>query len=87
MAGNVNDLFQLDLDQQTWTDLSKLATGTTPSPRCSHGFSSVYSTLYVFGGGLGALHDGETSYVAVVSECECNDYEIVKQTFSCRRVL
>ena len=60
LAGIVNDLFKLDLDQKTWTDLSKLATGTTPSPRFSHGFSSVYSTLYVFGGGAGGFRDGET---------------------------
>jgi len=64
LAGNANDLYKLDLDQMTWTDLSKSVTGTAPNPRSSHGFSSLYGILYVFGGGVGGLRDGKTRYVA-----------------------
>jgi hypothetical protein len=46
----------------TWTDLSAALSGTPPSPRRGHGFTSAGGKLYVHGGwdgsGEGARGDG-----------------------------
>lgn len=51
VAGNTNDIFELDLVSLTWTNLTQFVTGNAPSPRCNHGFAPANGKLYVFGGG------------------------------------
>ena len=46
-----NDLFVFDIEALTWTNLSLYSTGSPPSPRYCHGFTSYSNKLYVQGGG------------------------------------
>ena len=45
----MNDLYELNPANMTWTNLAGVVSGTPPSPRYSHGFASANSRLYVFG--------------------------------------
>jgi hypothetical protein len=45
-----NDLNVYDPDAGAWTDLSAAISGTPPSPRDDHGFTSAGGKLYVHGG-------------------------------------
>ncbi len=50
VVGLLNDLHMYDLRKFMWIDLSGNVSGSTPSPRQSHGFTSCNDKLYVFGG-------------------------------------
>jgi hypothetical protein len=50
LAGLLNDLFMLDLDQLEWTDLSGKVFGTPPDPRAGLGITSVSGRIFIFGG-------------------------------------
>ena len=49
----LNDLHEYDPATLAWTDLSAAISGTPPSPRLSHGFTSAGGKLYVHGGNEG----------------------------------
>jgi hypothetical protein len=49
-AGDLNDLHVYDPAAGAWTDLSAALSGTPPSPRGGHGFTSAGGKLYVHGG-------------------------------------
>jgi hypothetical protein len=53
------DLHVYDPAGGAWTDLSAALSGTPPSPRSSHGFTSAGGKLYVHGG-WGFSGEGET---------------------------
>jgi hypothetical protein len=53
-AGFHDDLFELDLTSMAWKNLSSAVSGTPPSPRSGHGFTSINGKLYVFGGQTGS---------------------------------
>jgi N-acetylneuraminic acid mutarotase len=46
----LNDLHVFDPVAEAWTDLSAAISGSPPSPRWGHGFTSAGDKLYVFGG-------------------------------------
>ena len=46
----LNDLHEYDPATRAWTDLSAAISGTPPSPRGLHGFTSAGGKLYVHGG-------------------------------------
>jgi hypothetical protein len=50
LAGLLNDLFTLDLDQLAWEDLTGIALGTPPAPRAGLGITSVSGRIFIFGG-------------------------------------
>ncbi len=50
VAGRNNDLHAYDPASMTWYDLSSSTTGSTPSARYYHGFTSAGGKLYVHGG-------------------------------------
>jgi hypothetical protein len=50
LAGLLNDLFVLDLDQLEWTDLTGMVIGTPPAPRAGLGITSVSGRFFIFGG-------------------------------------
>jgi hypothetical protein len=58
----LRDLLVFDLVTKLWTNLSSVASGSWPSPRKCHGFTSEGERLYLFGGsgaaGWLALNDG-----------------------------
>ena len=49
-TGDLQDLLVYDPAAMAWTDLSASASGTPPSSRQSHGFTSAGGKLYVHGG-------------------------------------
>ena len=49
-AGYFGDLHVYDPAAMAWTNLSAAASGTPPSPRAYHGFTSAGGLLYVHGG-------------------------------------
>ena len=49
-AVSLNDLHVYDPAEMAWTDLSFPVSGTPPSPRQAHGFTSASGKLYVHGG-------------------------------------
>ena len=49
-AGGTQDLLVYDPTDMAWTDLSAAASGTPPSARFGHGFTSAGDKLYVHGG-------------------------------------
>ena len=49
-VGPDNDLWSFDPPAKVWTDLSGAASGTPPTPRSSHGFTSAAGGLFVHGG-------------------------------------
>ena len=49
-AGGLNDLHVYDPAAGAWTDLSAALSGTPPSRRRLHGFTSAGGKLYVHGG-------------------------------------
>ena len=49
-TGDLQDLLVYDPAAMAWTDLSASASGTPPSSRQSHGFTSAGGGLYVHGG-------------------------------------
>jgi hypothetical protein len=50
-AGLLKDLHVYDPASEAWTDLSAALSGTPPSPRAGHGFTSAGGKLYVHGSG------------------------------------
>jgi hypothetical protein len=50
VAGDLSDLFVLNLATLTWNNMNSDIDGTPPFPRHHHGFSSANGLLYVFGG-------------------------------------
>ena len=54
----MNDLFVLDPSNNTWSDLTNIATGPRPSARYGHGFTSADNKLFVFGG---STNNGESA--------------------------
>jgi hypothetical protein len=49
-CADTNDLHVYDPAAGAWTDLSAALSGTPPSPREGHGFTSAGGKLYVHGG-------------------------------------
>jgi hypothetical protein len=49
-AGGLSDLHVYDPAAEAWTDISAALSGTPPSPRRGHGFTSAGGKLYVHGG-------------------------------------
>jgi hypothetical protein len=57
-AGNLNDLHVYDPATEAWTNLSAALSGTPPSFRYHHGFTSAGDKLYVHGGSGGSGGEG-----------------------------
>jgi hypothetical protein len=55
-AGGPKDLHVYDPAARAWTDLSAALSGTPPSPRSGHGFTSAGGKLYVHGGARGSTN-------------------------------
>ena len=49
-AADLGDLHVYDPVAMAWTDMSAAVSGTPPSPRYNHGFTSTGGRLYVHGG-------------------------------------
>ena len=49
-AGVLNDFYEFDPANMTWTNLSNIVSGVLPGPRCSFGFASAGGKIFVFGG-------------------------------------
>jgi hypothetical protein len=54
----LSDLYQFDILDGRWTNLSRTVQGDKPTARVFHGFASAGGKLYVFGG---MRRDGESS--------------------------
>ncbi len=57
----LQDLHVYDPETMAWTDLSVPASGTPPSARSGHGFTSTGGQLYVHGGIAPSDYGGEGS--------------------------
>ncbi len=49
VAGPLNDLFEIDIQTRTWTELTGHGQGQ-PIARGGHGVSSIDGKFYIFGG-------------------------------------
>ena len=61
MAGNrnVNDLYELDLIDNTWTDLTGVVKSMPVESRTNFGFASADNKLFLFGGSILNSKTGE----------------------------
>ena len=50
LTGPSNDLYMFDTQHSLWVNFSGLQTGPVPTPRWSHGLTSLNGKLYVYGG-------------------------------------
>jgi N-acetylneuraminic acid mutarotase len=57
----MNDLHAYDPAAEIWTDLSVPISGTKPTARFGHGFTSAGGKLYVFGGSQWYTGDSDST--------------------------